>query len=89
MTELCQWCEESLEGGRIAPSVIYTADGPRHQHVECAIREVMGGIGHLVAHEWWCQEKHDPDAGLTSRQSALLAYQYWLIVSKTASDEWW
>jgi hypothetical protein len=67
----CLWCDEPLDDD-VAPGVVYTPEGPRHQHVECALREVMGGIGHLIAHEYWCIERHDPDAGLTRRQSALL-----------------
>jgi hypothetical protein len=42
-------------------------------HHECSLRSVLGGIGHLIAHDYWCQEpRHDPDAGLTYRQSAKL-----------------
>jgi hypothetical protein len=41
-------------------------------HRECGLREVLGGIGHLVAHEYWCLQRHDSDAGFTYRQSALL-----------------
>jgi hypothetical protein len=36
----------------------------------------MGGIGHLIAHAYWCFERGDPDAGLTYRQSALLVDTY-------------
>jgi hypothetical protein len=52
--------------------------GPRMAaaHHECQLREVIGGIGHLIAHEYWCLEKHDPDGGLTFRQSALLTWEY-------------
>jgi hypothetical protein len=39
-------------------------------HHECALREVLGGIGHQLAHVFWCLDKRDPDAGLTFRQSA-------------------
>ena len=39
-------------------------------HHCCEMREVIGGIGHLLAHHWWCLVKHDPDAGLTRHQSA-------------------
>lgn len=39
-------------------------------HHECQLRGVVGGIGHQLAHEWWCLVKRDPDAGLTYRQSA-------------------
>jgi hypothetical protein len=44
----------------------------QYAHHECSLREVVGGIGHLIAHEYWCLQQHDPDAGLTYRQSALL-----------------
>jgi hypothetical protein len=40
-------------------------------HRECALRSVLGGIGHLTAHEHWCLELHDSDMGMTYRQSAL------------------
>lgn len=42
------------------------------QHRECALRSVVGGIGHLTNHRHWCLEMHDPDAGLSYRDSALL-----------------
>jgi hypothetical protein len=42
------------------------------KHPECGLRMVIGGIGHLIAHEYWCSQRRDPDAGLTYRQSALL-----------------
>ena len=41
-------------------------------HRECSLREVLGGIGHLIDHAHFCLVKHDPDAGMTYRQSALL-----------------
>jgi hypothetical protein len=41
-------------------------------HRECHLREIVGGIGHLIAHPYWCIQHHDPDAGLTTRQSSLL-----------------
>jgi hypothetical protein len=41
-------------------------------HRECLLRDAIGGIGHLIAHEFWCVLRHDPDAGFTYRQSALL-----------------
>jgi hypothetical protein len=40
-------------------------------HRECALRNVIGGIGHLTDHELWCRWKKDPDMGMTYRQSAL------------------
>ena len=47
-----------------------------HAHRECLLRDVMGGIGHLIAHDYWCRDRHDPDAGLTYRQSAKLVDAY-------------
>ena len=47
-------------------------------HRVCLLRSVMGGIGHLIAHDYWCSAG-DPDAGLTYRQSALLV-QAWIDV---------
>jgi hypothetical protein len=50
-------------------------------HRECSLRSVMGGIGHLIAHDYWCGEpRHDPDAGLTYRQSALLVDEFVAVV---------
>lgn len=67
----CIYCDEPLLGN-VAAGVIHTEEGPRYGHRECALREVLGGIGHHVAHEYWCKQHHDPDAGLTRRQSARL-----------------
>ena len=41
-------------------------------HHECSLREVMGGIGHHLGHDYWCAQQRDTDAGLTYRQSAVL-----------------
>lgn len=83
MTEptICPMCEEPVtEGGDISPTSLFTPEGLRVAHRSCMLREVMGGIGHLIAHEWWCVQHHDPDAGLTRRQSALLVDVYCAIV---------
>jgi hypothetical protein len=61
MPDCCILCDEPLS--------------PRDDegaHRECSLRSVIGGIGHLIAHDYWCTERHDPDAGLTYRHSALL-----------------
>src|SRR6185295_13119808 len=70
---MCPMCNEPVWGDA-AHEPLYTEDGPRIVHWQCMLRSVLGGIGHLVAHDYWCGEpRHDPDAGLTYRQSALLA----------------
>jgi hypothetical protein len=50
---------------------IGTEDGMRQAHRECLLRSVLGGIGHLTDHFYWCIQMHDPDGGCTYRQSAL------------------
>ena len=42
----------------------------QHAHRECSLREVLGGIGHQIAHEYWCIQQRDTDAGFTRHQSA-------------------
>jgi len=78
----CVYCDEPLHGN-VAPGMIATMEGPRYGHVACSLREVLGGIGHLIAHEYWCRQG-DPDAGLTRRQSALLVEAYVRVVGHPA-----
>jgi hypothetical protein len=40
-------------------------------HTACMLREVVGGIGHLLDHYRYCIQMGDPDAGLGYRRSAL------------------
>ncbi len=71
MTKLCMLCEEPLlRGEQTRP-----ANSVQWMHAECGLRSALGGIGHLLAHEYWCDQHHDPDAGLTFRQSALMVDQ--------------
>lgn len=60
--------------------MIGTPDGMRMAHRTCMLREVIGGIGHLIAHDYWCTQRHDPDATLTYRQSALLVDVYCAVI---------
>jgi hypothetical protein len=71
MTELgeCLMCGEPVLDDGVP---IHTLEGLRTNHRECALREVLGGIGHHLGHEYWCQQMHDPDAGLSYHQSALM-----------------
>ena len=56
---------------------IFVEGAPVQAHRICLLRDVLGGIGHLVAHEYWCSQRGDPDAGLTYYQSARLV-QAWV-----------
>jgi hypothetical protein len=62
----CVMCDELIEEWDAwAP-----LNSQQYAHHECSLRMALGGIGHQIAHEYWCQQMHDPDAGLTYRQSA-------------------
>jgi hypothetical protein len=60
VSDTCRFCEPTAG-----------AFNPRGQHPECALRSVLGGIGHLTDHEHWCNGVGDPDMGLSYRESAL------------------
>ena len=65
-TGICVYCDEA-----ILPHDAWTPlNAAQYGHYECGLREVMGGIGHHLGHEYWCKQQHDTDAGLTHRQSA-------------------
>lgn len=66
---ICSLCEDPepvlpLEAGKS------TVDG-RLVHRDCLLRVVLGGIGHLEDHAYWCREMHDPDGGRSARQSGI------------------
>lgn len=68
----CMGCQELIvqgENGAIMPTGFA-------QHRECGLRMVMGGIGHLTDHDYYCRGELGPDAGLSYRLSALLAWQH-------------
>lgn len=48
--------------------------GPVHR--ECSLRMVVGGIGHLTNHTYWCGQHSDPDGGLTYRESAIEVWRW-------------
>jgi hypothetical protein len=67
----CSLCNEPMGN---EPSTNGNPAFPMHR--ACGLRSALGGIGHLIAHEHWCLQRGDPDAGLTYRQSALLVDAY-------------
>jgi hypothetical protein len=73
----CAFCDEAI-GGDDRGSFIGAEDGPAPMHRECSLRSVRGGIGHLTDHAYWCGQKHDPDGGLSRRESALRVWN-WVI----------
>ena len=70
----CPLCDEPVRD--LDVQTLHTEEGARNAHRICMLREVIGGIGHLIAHDYWCLQKHDPDGGLTRYQSAQLTEAY-------------
>lgn len=85
----CLLCGEEIHDLSLTVGTIGADGQPRlvPVHHECNLREVMGGIGHIIAHPYWCKERHDPDAGLTYRQSAMLVYSYVRLVGVESATE--
>ena len=77
---VCVLCNEEVDDYDAAAFPIGTPEGPREAHRQCLLRSSIGGIGHLIAHKYWCGEMNDPDAGLTYRQSALMVQRWVEIV---------
>jgi len=79
---ICELCDE--------PITIDEGMAPVHPlvaHRECLLRNALGGIGHLIDHEHFCIRKHDPDAGLSYRESALLVDLWFKLKGVDAADQ--
>jgi hypothetical protein len=63
---VCVFCNEKIE----ALDAWVPLNAVQYAHHECSLRSVVGGIGHQIAHDYWCVQRQDTDAGLTFRQSA-------------------
>lgn len=74
----CPLCTEHVSA-EDDPRLVGTPEGMRLAHRECLLRSVMGGIGHLTDHSYWCTVMHDPDGGMSYRDSAL-AVDHWVHV---------
>ena len=73
----CPLCDTEVKPHEVAEGqTVSTEQGPLRAHRECLLRSVLGGIGHLTDHHYWCYERNDPNAGLSYRHSALLVDQW-------------
>jgi|GEM_PF-2496806 len=70
--EICILCDEHVSASDdLAEGSWMDQQGRRRRcHRECALRNVIGGIGHLTDHAYWCGQMNDPDGGQTYRESA-------------------
>lgn len=72
--DCCPLCEEPVTAEQARDPRAQCIGGlgeNRIAHRECLLRDVMGGIGHVLDHGYWCGLMHDTDGGRTPRQSAL------------------
>jgi hypothetical protein len=77
------YCQEHFEegdNGAIMPTGFA-------QHRECGLRGVMGGIGHIVDHEFFCHGPLGTDAGLSYRASAMLVWNAHVMKRVPTRDE--
>lgn len=75
----CLSCDTAILPGEETRPMLYVNDTGTHErqvHVECGLRDVVGGWGHLTDHVYWCRLMHDPDGGLPLRESALRVWAW-------------
>lgn len=78
---LCTWCREAIQDGDRGNYLMAFAEPQKTEiqpvHRECSLRSVVGGIGHLEDHAFWCHGPgQDTDGGRTKRQSALEVWEW-------------
>jgi hypothetical protein len=57
-------------------------------HIECGARGILGGLNHMLGHCTCCGGTSDPDPpGLTKRQAAIAAFQYWRLLNVEQREE--
>jgi hypothetical protein len=67
----CMFCGEDVPMHEQTRHPIFDSDGaPKFPHWYCALRAVLGGIGHFEDCKFWCQTMDDDDGGLTYRESS-------------------
>lgn len=66
----CVFCKMKVEAGD--HGAVTRMMGVHHR--ECAFREVMGGIGHHLDHDKYCQGDDGPDGGVSKRTSSLMVW---------------
>lgn len=77
MSETCWHCGELVLIGEEAAYPLQTEEGPRQRHRECAIRNIVGSVGHIRG-TCSCKGGTEEDPpGMTKRQAAEAAVEEW------------
>lgn len=78
--EPCASCDTSIEaddrGSFLGNGVWPDRPALVPVHRECSLRDVVGGIGHIEDHAYWCETMHDPDGGRSRRESSLAVWEW-------------
>ena len=72
--EKCMFCLVPVREGD--QGLVNYAGVPQHR--ECGMRSALGGIGHQVDHEHYCEGELGTDAGLSYRDSSLLVWDWFV-----------
>ena len=81
--DACLWCEEPIEAGDCGlwMHCVVMVDGEsvgvvKPIHMECQVRQALGGIAHLEGRCSCRGSLCDPDDGLPLREAARVAVEY-------------
>lgn len=69
----CSWCDEAVVDGDQGVMTAHVTVGGvevRPVHIECRLRQVLGGPGHLNGKCICAGGDHDPDMGMSARDAA-------------------
>ena len=79
--ELCLWCEEPIQDGDrgiLLPCIGLENEQVRirPEHLECHLRQIIGGIAHLEKRCICCGGTDDPDDHMPPHAAALAVLDY-------------
>jgi hypothetical protein len=75
----CLWCQEGILPSDRGEETVYADGGAlkiAYIHIECRMRQVLGGPGHLSGQCSCCGSDGDPDMGMSPRAAALWVWRW-------------
>jgi hypothetical protein len=81
--QTCLWCGETVEAGDqgvVMPTIREGGASMEPLHLECHMRQVVGGVRHIEGRCLCCGGTEEPDPpGVTRREAARRAERAWLL----------
>lgn len=78
--EPCLWCEEAIKSGDRGEETAFVDRMSVLRigqfHIECAMRQALGGPAHLLGCCLCCGGDQDPDLGMSPREAALWVWEW-------------